>query len=627
MLVDRWRAPAADPAPKRFAGVDLSYVNEIEACGAQFRLNGKLRDPYELFAESGANLVRLRLWNNPTWTNYSTEADVTRSIERAKKAGMHVLLDFHYSDDWADPQKQTIPAAWAADIGDADKLATHVYEYTRDVLARLNARGLLPYMVQVGNEINTQMLRPADTKGLPIDWARNAKILNAGIRAVREAKAADGASPKVMLHVAQPENVEPWFAAATAAGVRDFDYIGVSYYPKWSTFNMKQAGAALAAVKQRFKADIIVVEVSYPWTLRDAGDKASNLLGEDSLLRGYPATPSGQQRFMNDVVRMTLEAGGVGVVYWEPAWVSTKCATRWGTGSHWENATLFDFRKGNELTPAADFLKAIRRTSNCEDMEKHAAEGWTVRHRQDRARSTHSFAAARIRASSSRPARAATRRWTACRTFRTSRAMLAAVPDLHCISICTPPQAHFDAALTALRAGKHVMLEKPPAATTRQIALARRRSRAPRPHSVPDLAFALRRGRRRCARIPAHAQTGERQDHLEGRCAPVASGPALDLGAGRFRRVRSGHQRVVAAHRNPAQGSLRRRRTARVSGKSAVAHRGESSHCAPKTASRSAPNSISARRANRAGTSSLRRPPARSSSRAVAPSSPSTARR
>jgi arabinogalactan endo-1,4-beta-galactosidase len=360
MLATALSVSAADTKPQRFAGVDLSYVNEVESCGAQYRLHGKVRDPYELFAESGANLVRLRLWNDPTWTKFSTEADVTRSIERTRKAGMNVLLDFHYSDDWADPQKQTIPAAWAADIDDADKLATHVYEYTRDVLARLNARGLLPYMVQVGNEINTQMLRPADSKGLPIDWARNAKILNAGIRAVREAKAADGASPKVMLHVAQPENVEPWFTAATAAGVRDFDYIGVSYYPKWSKFDMKQAGAALAAVRQKFKADIIVVEVSYPWTLKDAGDKAANLLGEDSLLRGYPATPGGQQRFMNDVVRMTRGAGGVGVVYWEPAWVSTSCPTRWGTGSHWENATLFDFQHGNELTPAADFLEAIR---------------------------------------------------------------------------------------------------------------------------------------------------------------------------------------------------------------------------------------------------------------------------
>lgn len=352
----------AEPAagPERFAGVDLSYVNEVEACGAQYRLGGQLRDPYELFAERGANLVRLRLWHNPTWTQYSNEPDVTRSIERAQKAGMHVLLDFHYSDDWADPQQQRIPAAWAADIDDADQLAQHVFEYTRDVLARLNARGLLPYMVQVGNEINTQMLRADKTTGLPIDWTRNAKILNAGIRAVREAVTKDGTSPKVMLHVAQPENVEPWFAAASAAGVQRPDYIGVSYYPKWSKLNMAQAGAALERVRKRFGTDFIVVEVSYPFTLQNADDRAANLLGADSLLKGYPATSKGQDRFMNDVVQMTRSAGGVGVVYWEPAWVSSTCKTRWGTGSHWENATLFDFRKRNELTPAASFLRAIR---------------------------------------------------------------------------------------------------------------------------------------------------------------------------------------------------------------------------------------------------------------------------
>jgi arabinogalactan endo-1,4-beta-galactosidase len=346
--------------PGRYAGVDLSYVNEMQDCGAEYRVNGQVRDPYRIFADAGANLVRLRLWNAPDWTNYSTEQDVTRSIERAHTAGMQVLLDFHYSDDWADPQKQTIPKAWAADIDDADKLAARVHGYTRDVLARLNSRGLLPHMVQVGNEINTAVLRPPDTRGAPIDWARNARLLNAGIRAVREARAADGASPRVMLHVAQPENLEPWFAAAVAAGVRDFDYIGVSYYRKWSSMELKQAETALRRVSKRFNRPIIVVEVSYPFTLRDAGDQAANLLGEDSLHRGYPATLRGQQRFMDDVVQMTLRVGGVGVVYWEPAWVSTRCSTRWGTGSHWENATLFDFRKGNELTPAAGFLKAIR---------------------------------------------------------------------------------------------------------------------------------------------------------------------------------------------------------------------------------------------------------------------------
>jgi len=355
--------PAAQMTGTRdyLAGVDLSYVNEMEECGAKYRVAGKERDPYELFAEAGANLVRLRLWHSPTWTKYSTEVDVTRSIVRAHTAGMEVLLDFHYSDDWADPQKQTIPAAWANDIDDADKLAAHVYEYTRDVLARLDARGHLPYMVQVGNEINTQMLRPARTKGEPIDWARNAKILNAGVRAVREAHDASGRSPLVMLHVAQPENVETWFAAAVAAGVRDFDLIGVSYHPKWSSLDLPQAEAVLTRAHKRFSRPIVVVEVSYPFTLRDAGDKAPNLLGEDSLHPGYPATALGQQRFMNDVVQMTLRAGGVGVVYWEPAWVSTGCATRWGSrGSNWENATLFDFRKGNELTPAAEYLKKIR---------------------------------------------------------------------------------------------------------------------------------------------------------------------------------------------------------------------------------------------------------------------------
>lgn len=350
---------AADDG-QRFGGVDLSYVNEMEACGAEYRRGGVREDPFKLFAAAGANLVRLRLWNAPDWTHYGNEADVTRSIERAHEAGMKVLLDFHYSDDWADPQKQTIPKAWAADIDDPDKLATHVHDYTRDVLSRLDAKGLMPYMVQVGNEINTQMLRAADTRGEPIDWARNAKILSAGVRAVRAAGAADGSSPKVMLHVAQPENVEPWFAAAVAAGVRDFDYIGVSYYRKWSKLDLPDAEKALLRVNQRFHRPIIIVEVSYPFTLQDAGDKAPNLLGADSLHAGYPATRRGQQRFMNDVVQMTLRVGGAGVVYWEPAWVSTKCATRWGTGSHWENATLFDFRKGNELTPAADFLEAIR---------------------------------------------------------------------------------------------------------------------------------------------------------------------------------------------------------------------------------------------------------------------------
>ena len=124
-------------------GVDLSYVNEMEDCGAVYRLNGETRDPYALFAEIGANVVRLRLWHTPEWTRYSTLADVTRSIRRAKVHGMAVLLDFHYSDDWADPSKQIIPAAWR-DIGTTQGLARALHDYTYAVLSDLDALDLAP---------------------------------------------------------------------------------------------------------------------------------------------------------------------------------------------------------------------------------------------------------------------------------------------------------------------------------------------------------------------------------------------------------------------------------------------------------------------------------------------------
>lgn len=98
-------------ADQTWRGVDLSYVNELEDCAAVYRYQGEARDPFEILAAKGANLARFRLWHAPRWTTYGTLADVKRSIRRAKAHGMRVLLDFHYSDDWADPKHQKIPAA------------------------------------------------------------------------------------------------------------------------------------------------------------------------------------------------------------------------------------------------------------------------------------------------------------------------------------------------------------------------------------------------------------------------------------------------------------------------------------------------------------------------------------
>ena len=132
-----------------YLGLDLSYVNEMDDCGAVYLENGQSRDAFELFSDHGANLVRARLWHNPDWTDYSTLADVTKTFLRAKEAGMATLLSIHYSDNWADPGKQQIPAAWA-ELTEAE-LPDTLYQYTYDVLSELYAQGVLPTFVQIGN--------------------------------------------------------------------------------------------------------------------------------------------------------------------------------------------------------------------------------------------------------------------------------------------------------------------------------------------------------------------------------------------------------------------------------------------------------------------------------------------
>jgi arabinogalactan endo-1,4-beta-galactosidase len=218
----------------------------------------------------------------------------------------------------------------------------------------------MPEMVQVGNETNPELLG-GKVPGQPIDWERNARLLNAGIEAVQEAGRAGSIAPRIMLHIAQPENILPWFDAAAKAGVTGYDIIGMSYYKKWSKFSPAQLKATIAEAKRRYGKDVIVVETGYPFTLEGA-DTAKNLLGNDALIPGYPATPEGQRHYMVDLTQLTIDAGGIGVVYWEPYWISTRCGTRWGHGSDWENATWFDYGK-HEALPVFEWLRhKYRRT-------------------------------------------------------------------------------------------------------------------------------------------------------------------------------------------------------------------------------------------------------------------------
>lgn len=342
-------AQAPAHVPPLYLGADLSYVNEMEDCGAVYRKGGRRADPFALLKRAGGNLVRVRIWNDAKWTRYSNLADVRKTIRRAKAQGLQVLLDFHYSDDWADGDKQHPPAAWAG--LDTAAQAKALYDYTREVLAALDKDGLMPELVQVGNETNPELM--GGTKKA-IDWTRNAALLNAGIRAVRHAGRRGSLEPRVMLHIAQPENVEPWFEAATRAGVTDYDLIGISYYRKWSTRSIPQLGETIGRVRKRFGKDALVVETAYPFT-NDGADAAPNLLGPDTLIPFYPATPKGQLSYLIDLTQTVVYHGGVGVIYWEPAWVSTSCKTRWGTGSNWENAAWFSLDK-HEALPAFGFM-------------------------------------------------------------------------------------------------------------------------------------------------------------------------------------------------------------------------------------------------------------------------------
>ena len=333
-----------------YYGADLSYVNEMEDCGAIYtNSNGVVKDPYSIFKDAGANLVRVRLWHNPTWTNYSNLNDVKQTIQRAKSNGMKVLLDFHYSDAWADPSHQQIPLAWLNQIDNTPALGDLLYNYTYDTLNTLSNDNLLPDIVQVGNEINAMILQDGELQW-PIDWERNSFLLNKGIKAIRDISVAKNKPIEVMLHIAQPENAIWWFAQATEEGVTDFDWIGLSYYPIWSDYNFNTLGGALSSLINTYNKRLMIVETAYPFTL-DFNDFNNNILGQNALIPGYEATQQGQLNYLNQLKDIIKTTGGEGLIYWEPAWVSM--TTNGCQGSAWENATLFDFN--NKATLGLQF--------------------------------------------------------------------------------------------------------------------------------------------------------------------------------------------------------------------------------------------------------------------------------
>ncbi|MFE4726028.1 glycosyl hydrolase 53 family protein [Microbacterium sp. NPDC056736] len=319
VFVDRVDGLAEDFA----MGVDVSTVLSLEESGVVFRdAAGDPADLFAVLADNGVNSVRIRVWNDPydaSGRGYGGgTVDVDRAVrigQRATAAGLDVLVDFHYSDFWADPARQLAPKAWQG-LSDADTV-TALHDFTADALQRFEDAGVDVRMVQVGNETNNAIAghtRP----GREID-AQFAALVSAGSAAVREVLP----DALVAVHFTNPET--PGRYATYAAGLDafdvDYDVFASSYYPYWHGA-IDNLTAVLTEVATTYGKQVIVAETSWAHTLED-GDGYPNVIGAGGITGQYPVSVQGQAWELRDVIAAVAAVGdaGIGVYYWEPAWL------------------------------------------------------------------------------------------------------------------------------------------------------------------------------------------------------------------------------------------------------------------------------------------------------------------
>ena len=327
-------------------GADLSFLPQLEEAGVRYRdLAGRVRPAERILARAGANYLRVRVWVNPP-AGYTDKARALALARRAKRAGMKILLDPHYSDFWADPGKQPIPAGWPTDLVG---LTAKVQTYTRDLVREFAAQGTPVDIFQMGNEITNGILWPVGQL-YPADgsqhWAEFATLLKAGIAG---AKQAAGRHPmRVMLHIDKGGKLGDtrWFFDNITAQQVPFDIVGQSYYPMWHG-SLAELQANLEDSVVRYRKPVLLSEIAYPWTFED-GDGRGNIVGPDAVLPDvvrYPATPEGQAGFY-EAVRAVLQGipggKGLGFLAWEPEWVP---GVGWQPGAEAsnDNLTQFDF--------------------------------------------------------------------------------------------------------------------------------------------------------------------------------------------------------------------------------------------------------------------------------------------
>ena len=323
-----------DDLPEDFIlGMDASSVLAEEASGVKYyNFAGEEQDVFQTLAENGINCIRVRVWNDPYDENGNGYGGGNNDIDaaceigaRAARCGMKLLVDFHYSDFWADPGKQMAPKAWAGMA--IEEKSEAVYAYTKECLEKLNEAGADIAMVQVGNETNGALCGAKK-------WAGVTALMAAGSRAVREACP----DALVAVHFANPEKDGAYADYAWRLDYYsvDYDVFGSSYYPYWHG-TLAHLSDVLSQIAETYGKKTMILETSYAYTGADT-DFSGNTIGDGSAVtKNWPYTVQGQANAVRAVIDTAAHMkNGVGVCYWEGTWISVGGSSREENHALWE---------------------------------------------------------------------------------------------------------------------------------------------------------------------------------------------------------------------------------------------------------------------------------------------------
>lgn len=320
-------------------GMDASCAPALEAGGVRYYdADGTEQDVFQILSDYGINYIRVRVWNDPfdaDGNGYGGgNCDIENAIaigRRATAQGMKLLINFHYSDFWADPGKQMVPKAWKG--MDIDQKCEALYRYTRESLQKLVDAGVDVGMVQIGNETNGALC--GENSSAAGGWMRITQLISAGSRAVREI------CPEalVAVHFTNPEKPESYVSYGKNLDYYqvDYDVFASSYYPFWHG-TLENLACVLSDIAETYDKKVMVAETSYAFTPEDS-DFYGNTIGEGSnVAKPYPYTQQGQADLVRDVIDTVVNktTNGIGVFYWEGTWISSG-------GSSWQaNSALWE---------------------------------------------------------------------------------------------------------------------------------------------------------------------------------------------------------------------------------------------------------------------------------------------